>query len=119
MNLHADPGSLDADSLLDVGNSPRHQFQIRSSIDLPRHFEFDSGLYYAGRLSALGVSNHARVDARLGWRPARSWELSVVGQNLLEPRHLEFVYYANTVQSTQIQRSVFGEIRWWFNPHSQ
>ena len=119
MNLHADRGSLDADSLLDVGNSPRHQFQIRSSIDLPRHFEFDSGLYYAGHLSALGVSNHARVDARLGWRPARSWELSVVGQNLLEPRHLEFVYYANTVQSTQIQRSVFGEIRWWFNPHSQ
>ena len=116
MNLHAEPGSLDTNSPLAVGNSPRHQFQIRSSIDLPQHFEFDSGLYYVGRLSALDVSNHARVDARLGWRPGRSWELSVVGQNLLEPRHLEFFYNSDTpVQSTEIQRSVFGEIRWWFN----
>jgi iron complex outermembrane receptor protein len=115
MNLHADPGSLDTNSPLAVGNSPRHQFQIRSSSDLPQHFEFDSGLYYVGRLSALDVSNHVRVDARLGWPPGRFWELSVVGQNLLEPRHLEFFYNTVTpVQSTEIQRSVFGEIRWRF-----
>ena len=118
LNLHADPGSLDTDSPLAVGISPRHQFQIRSCIDLPKHFEFDSGLYYAGRLSALGVSGHARVDARLGWRPARSWELSVVGQNLLEPRHLEFVDNTGTIQSTQIPRSIFVEIRWWFKEDS-
>jgi len=117
MNLHADPGSLDTNSPLAVGNSPRHQFQIRSSIDLPQHFEFDSGLYYVGRLSALGVSDHARVDARLGWRPARSWELSVVGQNLLQPRHIEFAD-ETLIISTQIQRSVFGEIRWWFGGRS-
>ena len=118
MNLHTEPGSLDTNSPQAVGMSPRHQFQIRSRIDLPQHFEFDSGLYYVGRLSALGVSNHARVDARLGWRPARSWELSVVGQNLLEPRHLEFVDYNGVLQSTQIPRSVFGEIRWWFKEDS-
>jgi iron complex outermembrane receptor protein len=118
MNLHPDPGSLDTDSPGVVGCSPRHQFQIRSSMDLPRHWMFDSGLYYVGRLSALSVSNHARVDARLSWRPARSWELSVVGQNLVEPRHLEFNDYNALYQATQIQRSVFGEIRWWFGERS-
>jgi iron complex outermembrane receptor protein len=115
MNLHSDPGSLDTTSPLAVGYSPRHQFQIRSNIDLPRHLEFDSGLYYVGRLSGLGISDYARADARLSWRPTRSWELSVVGQNLLQPRHLEFIWSYGLLQSTQVQRSVFGEIRFWVN----
>ena len=113
MNLHADPGSLDTDSPQTVGCSPRHQFQVRSRLDLPRHFELDSNLYYVGQLSILSVPDHTRVDARLGWRPTRSWELSVVGQNLLQPRHLEFNDFGATLHSTLIQRSVFGEIRWW------
>jgi iron complex outermembrane receptor protein len=118
MNLHADPGSEDKTSPLDAGGSPRQQFQIRSSMDLPRHWEFDTNFYYVGRLSELRIPEHLRADARLGWRPTPSWELSVVGQDLLEPRHLEFVYQTNTILSTQIPRSVFGEIRFWFGERS-
>jgi iron complex outermembrane receptor protein len=118
MNLHADPGSQDKSSPTAAGDSPRQQFQIRSSMDLPRHWEFDTNLYYVGRLSDLRIPEHARADARLGWRPTPSWEFSVVGQDLLDPRHLEFVYQSNNVLGSEIPRSVYGEIRFWFGERS-
>jgi hypothetical protein len=45
---------------------------------------------------------------RLGWRPHRVVELSVVGKNLHDPQHPEFS------TAVEIQRSVWGQIafRW-------
>jgi iron complex outermembrane receptor protein len=117
MNLHPDAGSLDTSAPIQVGNSPRHQFQVRSDLDLPHALELDTALYYNGRLPTSGVPSHTRVDLRLAWRPTKSLELSLVGQNLLDPRHLEFVA-PGILQSTEIPRSVFGEIRWWFKEDS-
>jgi hypothetical protein len=40
-------------------------------------------------------------------------ELSVAGQNLLTPRHIEFAN-ANQVHVTQVERSVVGKLTWRF-----
>jgi iron complex outermembrane receptor protein len=117
MNLYPDAGRLDTTSPLQVGDSPRHQFQVRSEFRLPHAWELDTALYYSGRLPSLLVPSHTRADVRLAWHPAKSLELSLVGQNLLDPRHLEFVP-PGILLSTEIPRSVFGEIRWWFNEDS-
>lgn len=84
----------------DPGNSPKHQVRLRSKLDLPNDFEFDLFGRYASRLAATtipgrvassGVSAYFRLDARLGWRPSDKLELGVVGQNLLDGRHPEFI----------------------------
>jgi outer membrane receptor for monomeric catechols len=97
-------------------SAPRNQFQIRSLYDLSRRLEFDSSLAYVGDLpnSANGFTpRYARLDARIGWHLGESTELSLVGQNLLTPRHIEFSY-VYPVNPVEIERSVFGRIAWRF-----
>jgi hypothetical protein len=53
------------------------------------------------------------VDTRLAWRVGEFTELSVVGQNLLTPRHAEF-HNEYEVQRTLVERSAFGKIAWHF-----
>jgi len=113
MSLHLDPSSLDASSTAAVGESPRHQFQVRSYLTLPQRLEFDSELYYVDSLPAMRVPSYERVDARLAWHARESIELAVVGQNLLDDRHFEFGGIDIT-SPTQAKRSVYGELTWRF-----
>jgi iron complex outermembrane recepter protein len=81
--------------------------------------EWDAAAYYVAglrtNLSGLPdrIGSYTRMDTRLGWRPNASAELSIVGQNLLSPNHLEFPN-AYQLNSTQVQRSIFGRISWRF-----
>jgi iron complex outermembrane receptor protein len=114
MSLKIDPSSLDSTTAASAGYIPRHQFQVRSHLALPRRIEFDSAAYYVGRLPALNVPAYTRVDARLAWHSSEHVELSVVGQNLLDDRHLEMDIDTNPTQATQARRRVYGEITWRF-----
>jgi len=58
-----------------------------------------------GALSALQVNGYQTVDARLGWHFAKEVELSVTGQNLLQPRHAEF-------GPVLVERSAYAQITW-------
>ncbi|HEV2425793.1 MAG TPA: TonB-dependent receptor [Terriglobia bacterium] len=122
MDLHLDPTSLDPlgtpsqpnpYSPAAAGMSPRHQFQVRSYLNLPRRFEFDTAFSYVDRLPELAVPSYLRVDARLGWKLGESAEFSLAGQNLLDRRHFEFGGL-NLVLPTQAGRSVFAKLTWRF-----
>ena len=90
----------------DLGTgTPRQQFQIRSALRLPHHFEWDGSIDYVGRLLA-GIPAYTRVDTRLGWRINGRLDVSLVGQNLLSPRHAEFPDDVG-VDHTLVARSVF------------
>jgi iron complex outermembrane receptor protein len=93
----------------EVGDSgtgtPQQQFQVRSALQLPHHFEWDGSADYVGRLLA-GIPAYTRVDTRLGWRISERLAVSVVGQNLLSPRHAEFPDDVG-VDHTLVARSVF------------
>jgi iron complex outermembrane receptor protein len=54
------------------GDNPEHQFTFRSLFSLPHQLEFDTGLFYISKLPAQGVSSDLRLDARFGWRQART-----------------------------------------------
>ncbi len=90
-------------------DTPEHQFQLRSRFDLPWNLEFDTTLFYVGKVPNQGVGDYARLDARLGWRPSSHIELSVVGQNLTKHRHDEFGTSFTKVP-TAIPRSVYGQL---------
>ncbi|MGH0028673.1 MAG: TonB-dependent receptor plug domain-containing protein [Myxococcota bacterium] len=92
------------------GMTPRHQFGIRSQVDLPWDLELDTALFWVDRLQGQGVSSYTRVDARLAWQPMDGVELSIVGLNLAE-EHTEFPNGTLT-QASKVPRSVYGSIRW-------
>lgn len=111
MQLHLDPSSLDTTSELAEGDSPQHQFQVRSLLDLPWNLQFDTAVYYVDRLPRQGVAGYTRLDARVGWRPVKNLDVSVGMQNLLDDRHSEFGQLQG-VASTEIQRSFYGKVTW-------
>ena len=94
-------------------NYPHNQISLKSHLDLPNHFELDTSLYWTSRINDLAVPSNTRLDCRLGWRPSSSFELSLVGQNLLTNHTQEFGFFDLTNNSI-IQRSVSGIATWHF-----
>jgi iron complex outermembrane recepter protein len=59
------------------------------------------------------IKGYVTLDLRAAWRPIKDIELSLVGQNLLEQSHLEYVQELQTLP-TKINRGVYGKISWGF-----
>jgi iron complex outermembrane recepter protein len=98
------------------GDSPRHQLQVRGHLKLWRNLDWDASAAWTSALPNVPyyyVPSYTRVDSRLAWRAGESLEFSVVGQNLIAPRHLEF---ADTlgINGTLIARRVFAKVQWRF-----
>ena len=106
-------GPANQDFMVGIGDSPKHQAQVRSILSLPHHLEWDVSAYYVSQLSPAPVASYTRLDTRLGWHTERSLEFSVAAQNLLVPRHFEF-FDAYQINPTYVQRSVFGRVTWRF-----
>ena len=112
LDLNAKAGS-GAASVLD--SSPYHQWQVRSDLNLGHKTTFDSALYYVGGISDQGLTAHTRLDTHLSWRASPRVEFSLSGQNLLEPRHLEFFLLNEGPDLRfEVQRSFFGKVTWSF-----
>jgi len=107
-------------------SDPTHTGTIRSQLDLPFDLELDATLYLVGNLvvrppSGGGFSNvtpgsipaYERLDLRLGWRPSEHVELSLVGQNLTDARHLEALTDLG-IATTEVQRSVYGKVTYHY-----
>jgi iron complex outermembrane receptor protein len=99
-----------------ANESPKHQFQIRSFLNLTRRLEWDTTVYRVGRLTDGGdgsTPSYTRLDSRLGWHAGESLEFSIVGQNLLSPAHAEY-HDAFAILHTLVERSFFCKATWRF-----
>jgi iron complex outermembrane receptor protein len=66
---------------------PAGQFSVRSSFDLPNNIDIDLGGRYVEKIA--GANGYFVADVRVAWKPTPRWEVSIVGQNLLEANHVE------------------------------
>jgi len=115
IELHPDATSVEKTQ--DQGRSPRHQVQARSILDLPWHLQFDASAFFVDRLPKLepAVPSYLRLDIRLGWRPTKTFDLSLVGQNLLDNRHPEWGgIFGVPGMPTEVQRSGYVQATWRF-----
>lgn len=110
LDLFLDPASQDPNATLLNGASPQFQFNFRSYLDLPGGWELDTALNYVDELPDLGIEDYVRLDLRLGWHASEKLELSVTGQNLLEPNHQEFRALAGGINPALVPRSVYGKV---------
>ena len=90
-----------------LDHSPRNQVYFHSGMDLSDNTTFDVMFRYVDSL--LAVPKYLVMDVRYAWQPCPGLELSVVGRNLLEEDHLEFVPMQG---STEVQAGVYGMITW-------
>lgn len=112
MQIHPDGSNSTRDAVIE-GDSPHNQFHLGSYLDLQDDLEFDMLLNYVDNVPSEDVSEYVRFDARLGWHIAKNMELSIVGQNLIDKRHLEFGSEAGQVP-TEAERVFFVTLRYLF-----
>ncbi|MCH9696603.1 MAG: TonB-dependent receptor [Gammaproteobacteria bacterium] len=102
---------------------PKNQASLRSSIDLPYAVELDIWLRYVDSIADIEVfpspdlpevDNYFAVDVRLGWKPHPDIELSVVGRNLNDPQHLEYLNETAGTFAVQIERRFYVQGKWTF-----
>lgn len=104
---------LDAGSALTKitkGVSPRHQFQIRSELDITEDIGLDAAVFYVSRIRRFDIDSYVRLDVGVHWSPCDWLELSVFGQNLLGP-HAEYFEVARVDAQAEIERSFFGRAK--------
>ncbi len=102
--------------------SPQHQFSVNSAINISKELQLNLWVRYVDSLEgdkALDerenrtVDEYLTLDANVSWRPMERLELMLVGQNLLDSNHLEYVSEFSS-PTTEIERSVYGKITYHF-----
>jgi iron complex outermembrane recepter protein len=119
LKTETDPGA----SFTNIqGESPQHQVSLRSSMDLSRNIELDLWLRYVGALefrdspesASTPINRYLTLDTRVAWKPWKSLELALVGQNLLQKAHREYHPQLITTQPTSVGRGMYGKLTWQF-----
>ena len=111
MNLGKAPNSGDVGTApIVVGSSPQHEVTVSSAVDLSKKLQLDLTFRYVSALPGQLVPAYSTGDARIGWKFNRQVELSVAGQNLLQPSHPE--YGGDPGPLVGIRRSVYAKLTW-------
>ncbi len=115
IHMHLNATSQDLSSAeREQGSSPVHSAQLRSHIKLLHGIGWDASAYFVDRLKSEAIPSYTRLDTGLTWRWTEDLSMSVVGQNLVKDRHLEFVDSSGVIRSTLIKRSVYAKFTWQF-----
>jgi iron complex outermembrane receptor protein len=112
VHIWPNPGSTDQSRGASESHTPERQFFLQSSLDLPADLRFDAGLRAIDDITNQQVPGYGELNAKLSWQPMPTLELSLVGQNLLHRRHVEFG--APGATRREIERGVYGAVAWRF-----
>lgn len=113
-NLNRKADSTDASSVAS-NTDPRHQASLRSRLNLPRNLELDLGLRYVDELRKPPVPDYLALDLRLGWHLGSQLEVALIGNNLLDERHAEFIPSAtNLANHSESERTWGLTLSWTF-----
>jgi iron complex outermembrane receptor protein len=109
VRLHLKPGSADLGGVAALGNDAQNWWTARSTWDItPRH-EFDVKLRHVGALPNPAVPAYTAVDVRLGWKLRQDLHVSLLAQNLFDPRHAE---WGTLAARPEFERGVFLKVLW-------
>lgn len=99
--------------------TPGHQVSLRSSLDITPKLQWDVWLRRVGKIitsseASATVPAYTSLDMRLAWKASRDLEISLIGQNLLESSHLEYISQNIYSIPVKIERGVYLKADWKF-----
>ncbi len=113
IQMHAENGDSNLSESSEK-QSPHHKFSIRSSLNVLTNLDWDLWLRYVDSIPTHRIPSYITLDTRLAWRPFKTLEVSVVGQNLLDSQHPEFGSDFVLTKPSQVERGVYGKVEWRF-----
>jgi len=114
MSVQPDAGSRDTTIGTSSGYSAKHHLQVGSVLSLRSNVELSATLRYVSRLATPNIPSYWGADSTVRWRSRNGLEVSVTGQNLLGPRHMEFGDLQRVLIPSQVQRSGYVKLAWRF-----
>ena len=114
MDLDAYKSSLDARIEGFAGDSPQHQLSVRSHLDLSDRLAADIVGRCVDDLPAQRIDRYLTCDVRMAWCPRDRLELSIMGRNLLNGSHSEFVSSSSGVLPAEVEAGVYSMLTWRF-----
>lgn len=111
---HLDADSQDPGTAPYAGSAPRQQWQGRSWIALPGRINVDLLLLHVGAIDTIEIPAYTRADLRVEFPLTRDFSLIAVGQNLIDPGHVEFGGEAEQVIATRQPRAARVQLVWKF-----
>ena len=72
------------------GKQPTRPGPTTLDLALSRSLEWNTSVYFVGRLLAEQVPSYTRLDTGITWRASEYLAISLVGQNLLKDHHVEY-----------------------------
>jgi iron complex outermembrane receptor protein len=102
------------DAVQAEGQSPKNQLSARADLTLSQSVDLDLAVRHVDALPTIPVPQYWSADANLVWHAMPKLEFSLVGRNLLQKAHVEFISELADVVPTQIERTVAAKIRWTF-----
>ena len=113
-NIHTEP----QDVLVSV--NPNNIVSLRSNMSLENNVDIDLWLKFTDESKVLNhvgelitIDSYTTLDARVAWRPKKNLELSIVGQNLLDSKHIEYID-SGIFDSVEIERGVYFKVLWQY-----
>ncbi|MBI3896669.1 MAG: TonB-dependent receptor [Gammaproteobacteria bacterium] len=108
MNLEVDADSIDVTRPeIMEGSDPQQQITLRSAYDYSRTWQFDATLYHCDELPTFDVPAYTKLDVGVTWLMRPRWQVSLVGQDLLDSHHPE----SAGTSTTEVQRGFYGKLR--------
>ena len=108
-NLAFASGYTDSTSVPNLGNDPKHQWNLRSSWDIGPRQQLDVIVRHVGELPTPVVPAYTAVDLHWDWKVTPGFSVGLLAQNLFDRRHAEFNAAG---AASQIERRVFLRAAW-------
>jgi iron complex outermembrane receptor protein len=96
------------------GQYSKHQFSLRADIVMSASTSMNLWASYTDAIESIDIHDFWNLMARYAWRITHNTEVSIVGRNLLDSEHPEFVSELSDITPTEIERSVTAEVRYTF-----
>lgn len=116
------PGSHSVSANVGENSSPRHQVTLLSGIDFSEQVRLNVQGRYVDKLATASpvayysqqeVKSYCAVDANITWQLRDNLTLQLVGKNLFDDQHLEFVSEF-FVPATEIGLSYYAKLTWQY-----
>jgi len=104
-----DPTTGSADEV-----TPQHNMSLRSHYDLSEKLQFNLWLRYVSNISFYDIPDYITMDAKIIFKPTKNLELFMVGQNLFQGKHREFVSDFIPSLATNIPQGIYAGAQWRF-----
>ncbi|WP_211825424.1 TonB-dependent receptor plug domain-containing protein [Kistimonas asteriae] len=90
-----------------------HNMSLMSRHNFSDNWELDLWLRYQDNVQGVSIPSFVTADIRVA-KQVGDFEFAIVGQNLLDSQHPEYLDGFTGIATTEVPRSIYGQVSWQY-----